>query len=64
LDKAGQKGTGKWTAIAALESGTAGQQMRCITSLCGVIFVVRSDPDRGGCICTVPIRHQGRARSR
>ena len=24
LDKAGQKGTGKWTAIAALESGTAG----------------------------------------
>jgi 6-phosphogluconate dehydrogenase len=24
LDKAGQKGTGKWTAIAALETGTAG----------------------------------------
>lgn len=24
LDKAGQKGTGKWTAIAALEAGTAG----------------------------------------
>jgi 6-phosphogluconate dehydrogenase len=24
LDKAGQKGTGKWTAIAALDSGTAG----------------------------------------
>lgn len=25
LDQAGQKGTGKWTAIAALDSGTAGQ---------------------------------------
>jgi hypothetical protein len=25
LDKAGQKGTGKWTAIAALEAGTAGK---------------------------------------
>lgn len=25
LDKAGQKGTGKWTAIAALEAGTAGE---------------------------------------
>jgi len=24
LDKAGQKGTGKWTAIAALDAGTAG----------------------------------------
>ena len=24
LDKAGQKGTGKWTAIAALEAGTPG----------------------------------------
>ena len=26
LDKAGQKGTGKWTAIAALEAGTAGTE--------------------------------------
>ena len=25
LDKAGQKGTGKWTAIAALEAGTPGR---------------------------------------
>lgn len=25
LDKAGQKGTGKWTAIAALDAGTAGE---------------------------------------
>jgi 6-phosphogluconate dehydrogenase len=25
LDKAGQKGTGKWTAIAALDAGTAGK---------------------------------------
>jgi len=25
LDKAGQKGTGKWTAIAALEAGTPGK---------------------------------------
>jgi hypothetical protein len=27
LDKAGQKGTGKWTAIAALDAGTAGQSI-------------------------------------
>ena len=27
LDKAGQKGTGKWTAMAALDSGTAGPDM-------------------------------------
>ena len=25
LDQAGQKGTGKWTAIAALDAGTAGK---------------------------------------
>lgn len=25
LDQAGQKGTGKWTAIAALDAGTPGQ---------------------------------------
>lgn len=28
LDKAGQKGTGKWTAIAALDAGMAGQCFR------------------------------------
>ena len=28
LDKAGQKGTGKWTAIAALDAGTAGAQVQ------------------------------------
>jgi 6-phosphogluconate dehydrogenase len=25
LDKAGQKGTGKWTAVAALDAGTPGK---------------------------------------
>ena len=29
LDQAGQKGTGKWTAIAALEAGTAGTVDYC-----------------------------------
>ena len=27
LDQAGQKGTGKWTAIAALDAGTAGMSL-------------------------------------
>lgn len=27
LDKAGQKGTGKWTAIAALDAGTPGERL-------------------------------------
>lgn len=31
LDKAGQKGTGKWTAIAALDAGTAGAQVVSMT---------------------------------
>lgn len=31
LDQAGQKGTGKWTAIAALEAGTAGTTVFAIS---------------------------------
>lgn len=34
LDKAGQKGTGKWTAIAALEAGTAGQLILILWIFC------------------------------
>lgn len=30
LDQAGQKGTGKWTAIAALDAGTAGQLLSVV----------------------------------
>lgn len=29
LDQAGQKGTGKWTAIAALDAGSPGMQNSC-----------------------------------
>jgi hypothetical protein len=33
LDKAGQKGTGKWTAIAALDAGTAGKKSAYLNTL-------------------------------
>ena len=53
LDKAGQKGTGKWTAIAALDAGTAGgshQHPFCVYSR----FIVRfSYPDWGSRLCAL-----------
>ncbi|KAL0575131.1 phosphogluconate dehydrogenase (decarboxylating) gnd1 [Marasmius crinis-equi] len=41
LDQAGQKGTGKWTAIAALDAGSPGKQTRarCIAFLAEVMLV-------------------------
>jgi 6-phosphogluconate dehydrogenase len=53
LDKAGQKGTGKWTAIAALDAGTAGgshQHHFCVSSRFTVIF---SHPDWRGRFCAL-----------
>ena len=32
LDKAGQKGTGKWTAVAALDAGVPGKQARAYSA--------------------------------
>jgi 6-phosphogluconate dehydrogenase len=41
LDKAGQKGTGKWTAIAALDAGTPGESL-CI-ELIHCTFLLQND---------------------
>jgi 6-phosphogluconate dehydrogenase len=53
LDKAGQKGTGKWTAIAALDAGTAGgshQHRFFVSSRFTVNF---SHPDWGSRLCAL-----------
>jgi 6-phosphogluconate dehydrogenase len=61
LDKAQQKGTGKWTAIAALDAGMPGEH--CLP----IIFVTMqtnlsfSHPHRRGRICPLPVCHQGGA---
>ncbi|KAF8746239.1 hypothetical protein AX14_000037 [Amanita brunnescens Koide BX004] len=60
LDKAGQKGTGKWTAIAALEAGTPvtliGEAVfaRCLSAIkeerdraCKVLYGPQKEPFRG-----------------
>jgi 6-phosphogluconate dehydrogenase len=61
LDQAGQKGTGKWTAIAALDAGTAGQSSSFITgsnlSQCSSI----SHPYRRSRLCSLSFRNQSRA---
>jgi 6-phosphogluconate dehydrogenase len=62
LDKAGQKGTGKWTAIAALESGTAGTFYSPDTQF--KQLNMSSHLDRRGCLCSLPLCYQGRAHSR
>jgi 6-phosphogluconate dehydrogenase len=48
LDKAGQKGTGKWTAIAALDAGTAGSSF--LSKACQGSDASFSNSHRGGCL--------------
>ena len=53
LDKAGQKGTGKWTAIAALDAGTPGELL--YTESCMQLLTpTNSYPHWGGRLCPVP----------
>jgi 6-phosphogluconate dehydrogenase len=53
LDKAGQKGTGKWTAIAALDAGTAGGSHRHLFCVSSCFTVNYSHPDWGSRFCAL-----------
>lgn len=64
LDQAGQKGTGKWTAIAALDAGTAGQLYTFIFSLIPSSCRFISHPYWRGRLCPLSLRHQSRANPR
>lgn len=53
LDKAGQKGTGKWTAIAALDAGTAGGSHQFPLCVYSRFSVNLSHPDWGSRLCAL-----------
>lgn len=59
LDQAGQKGTGKWTAIAALDAGMPGEFSLRLT-LSSVVTVCASYPHRRGRLRSLPVFHQVR----
>lgn len=62
LDKAGQKGTGKWTAIAALDAGTPGRRLTVyLIMIAAYIIPVISHLDRRGCLCSLLVFYQGGA---
>lgn len=58
LDQAGQKGTGKWTAVTALDTGTAGKVTTLATRKDKFVFA--SNPYWRSCVCSMPICYQGR----
>lgn len=53
LDSAGQKGTGKWTAIAALDAGTPGKAILTNYPINHLKHGFHSYFDRRGCVCTL-----------
>jgi len=59
LDQAGQKGTGKWTAVNALDAGVPGMLLVMLPFL--VTLIDFSHPYRRGRICPYLIRYQVRA---
>jgi 6-phosphogluconate dehydrogenase len=62
LDQAGQKGTGKWTAVNALDAGVPGIVLLVILPfLVTLIWTPFSHPYRRGRICPYIIRYQVRA---
>lgn len=61
LDKAGQKGTGKWTAIAALDAGTAGMSGNSLISFHFSQCQVLSHSHRRGRFRSLLVRYQGGA---
>jgi 6-phosphogluconate dehydrogenase len=63
LDQAGQKGTGKWTAINALDAGTPGITLLVWTSFLVMLTDPHSHTYWRGRICPYIIRHQGGAYS-
>lgn len=62
LDSAGQKGTGKWTAIASLEAGIPGQ-LKTRAYRPSHCLLSHSHPDRRGRLCQVSVVPQAGARS-
>lgn len=63
LDKAQQKGTGKWTAIAALDAGMPGEYYPPNIFATMQTNFSFSHPHRRSRICPLPIGHQGGAYS-
>jgi len=59
LDKAGQKGTGKWTAIAALDAGTPGTCS--LSDRCSTLKLDGSHSYWRGCLRSLFVFYQGRA---
>jgi 6-phosphogluconate dehydrogenase len=59
LDKAQQKGTGKWTAIAALDAGMPGEYHAAVKFEIADIFF--SNPHRRSRVRAMPVLHQGGA---
>ena len=46
LDQAGQKGTGKWTAVAALDAGMPGELFRSMCHQIKLAYICPSHPYR------------------
>jgi len=62
LDSAGQKGTGKWTAIASLDAGIPGQSKPKSNFLPVVVYPLHSHADRRGCLRQMSVFPQAGAR--
>lgn len=61
LDQAGQKGTGKWTAINALDAGTPGKlfSLRRDDLIFSTWVYAFSHAHRRSRLCSLPVRTQG-----